>query len=1400
MTDFFLLRMDWLYFFYGLGFFVLGGAGFHLARRNTASLPWFWLGMFGLLLGIVEWWESKDYILGDSLLSEAGRNGLLFLSFIALLEFGRRGCLTLGVIFLGEWFTFLLIGIVGIGTGLGGEDYFQPLARFGLALPGSALGVVALAVLMRREKRKLRWWLGGASMVMGVYMVLGGLTPPPSSVWPATIWNTAEFSRLTGLPIQLARGVTVLLLGVLLFGYAQRVGRNLLLSRRRRRILRILIFLLLLSFLGGGFSMEVLERLSRSTLREQITSDLTNMGNRIAREIYAADGAAMALAGMSHDHDFFSSFEQRNQVEADQHVDRFASLIPYSVVYLMDREGTVVSTSNRKHQNSFFGKNYKFRPYFARAIGGQAGSYYAYGVTSGEPGYYASFPVTGDQGEVTGVAVVKKTLSFEELGVIKKDNFFYLVDANGVVLVANQVKQILRPLWPLALERRLALEKSRQFGDLRFEAPPILDREIQSQDELMLQKKRHLAGRMVINPDGWSLILLSEEQTTPLLRLFGMTVALLLASIIGVAYLMLRRDEWVDSRLRKLSRAVEQSPASVVITDRRAIIEYVNPIFCALTGYTEAEIIGQDPRILQSGATSRETYQQLWQTILAGQVWRGEFLNRKKSGELFWESAVISPVSNEEGEITHFLSIKEDITARKQVEQFLRESEARFRKLAELSPIGVYLTNGSGNYLYANPEWCRMAGMSQAEAFGTGWQSALHPEDREAFIAAWNEWINKRTGRWEREYRFRIREGEERWVWGVAAPLSDDDGVINDFIGITLDITERKALEIQLMTAKEVADAASQAKSAFLANMSHEIRTPMNAVIGMSYLCMQTALTDKQKDYIGKIHSSATSLLRIINDILDFSKIEANHVSMEVIDFTLEEVLSGLLSVVSIKAYEKNIELLIETAEEIPSGLKGDPLRLGQILLNIANNAIKFTEKGEVAVITEVLQQGADFIRLQFTVRDTGIGLTPEQIDGIFQSFTQADSSITRKYGGTGLGLTISKRLIELMDGSIRVESTPGKGSRFVFDVLLGVSNRMQTESKSEGFGAHIDFSKTLSGLKVLLVEDDEINQQVVRELLKQVNITVLLAEDGKQAIDKVATESLDGVLMDMQMPVMDGLTATREIRKMSRFDSLPILAMTANIMSGDREACLEAGMQDYIAKPIEPKLLYATLARWVRKQPEMDKNHLLPVLSGIDISTGLRNIAGNLSLYRTVLLRFARNQVGVGLIMMQFLAERDYESLEGAAHSLKGVASMIGAKRLSILAGTIEKSAMALDEEGELASLLEEMVGELERVVLSIEEKLVTSESAANKIHSKVTHLDRDRLAPLMQAAVNLLLMFDSSAEKVVNEMVPLVPDGQSKERLHAIQKALDSYDFEKGLTLLRSWAQDEKIELEES
>jgi signal transduction histidine kinase/CheY-like chemotaxis protein/HPt (histidine-containing phosphotransfer) domain-containing protein len=487
--------------------------------------------------------------------------------------------------------------------------------------------------------------------------------------------------------------------------------------------------------------------------------------------------------------------------------------------------------------------------------------------------------------------------------------------------------------------------------------------------------------------------------------------------------------------------------------------------------------------------------------------------------------------------------------------------------------------------------------------------------------------------------------------------------------------------------ARAEAEAASRHKSEFLANMSHEIRTPMNAIIGLSHLALRTGLPPRQHDYIGKVHRAATALLGILDDILDISKIEAGRMDLEVLEFELDEVFTRVSTFTASRAVDKGLELDLRIEPGVPLGLKGDSLRLGQVLTNLVNNAIKFTGSGRVSLVASAEQAGETTARIRFDVTDTGIGIAAPDLERLFQPFTQADGSISRRYGGTGLGLAISRRLVESMGGEITVVSQPGAGSTFSFAITFEravgprradafATSRPQAVEGPIGERAEPDPS-SLTGLRVLLVEDNEINRQIARELLSDAGAQVTEAHNGVQALDALArlpADHFDVVLMDVQMPDMDGMEAVRRIRLDERLRSLPVVAMTAHAMQREREQCLRAGMDDHVPKPLDPDAFLQTVLRWGRRRQVVTspEEGTRAAASGeepvLDRDEGLRRAGGKARLRRELLQRFVDSHHALLQPLDEAFARGDPQAAARASHTLRGVVGALGGLRLQAL------------------------------------------------------------------------------------------------------------------------------------
>jgi len=952
-------------------------------------------------------------------------------------------------------------------------------------------------------------------------------------------------------------------------------------------------------------------------------------------------------------------------------------------------------------------------------------------------------------------------------------------------------------------------------------------------------------------------------------------------------------------------------------------IDYVSPSCRRISGYSTDEI-AKNPGLLNEmiHPDDQAIYENhMAQDFDSTEAVSLEFRITTQSVEERWIAHTCQPVYGPDGAFRGRRVSNRDVTEQKQFVIALREAEERFRSIVEglKREHLFYIHNADGVFTYLSPSVQEVLGYSADEFMNRG-ESILTDNPINEAVKQNTEHTLK--GRQQSSFEMEVfhKDGRTRLLEVTNVPIFDEQNTVIGVGGVAHDITERKQMETSLkervnelasarramlnmmedlQAAQEKANEANKAKGDFLANMSHEIRTPMNAVIGMAHLALKTDLTAKQQDYITKIQSSANSLLGIINDILDFSKIEAGKLDMESVDFNLEDVLDNLAGLISVKAREKeDLEVLFATAKDVPRYLVGDPLRLGQVLINLANNALKFTDSGEIVVSTELIEKNKDQVALKFSVNDTGIGLTQEQVNTLFEAFSQADSSITRQYGGTGLGLSISKRLVEMMGGEIWVKSEHGRGSTFSFTGNFGLgkekakrrfkpspdlrglkalvvddnatsreilkdmlesfsfevipaatgeeglaelekstretpfelvimdwklpgidgieaSKRIKKQTNLpktppiilvtaygrddviqqaeqaglEGFllkpispsvlfdtimqtmGRDIpsasrvkqdkdretEILEHIRGARVLLVEDNDINRQVANEILKDVGVHVSMVNNGKEAVEAVKENDYDAVLMDIQMPVMDGYTATREIRKWehelkaqssklktndtaelsafslepsARAKRMPIIAMTAHAMAQDHEKSLNAGMNDHITKPIDPNQLFAALGKWIQPFPERGESAERPSISettpdividpaaedifpaslpGFDLATGVNRLRGNRSIYKKLLLDFAAGYTGTAEEIRKTLDLDEMDQAHHLVHSLKGAAGNIAATDLLAAASELETLVRKQGKDGDvspdlLKAKFQEMENALQQAINSVQ------------------------------------------------------------------------------------------------
>lgn len=769
----------------------------------------------------------------------------------------------------------------------------------------------------------------------------------------------------------------------------------------------------------------------------------------------------------------------------------------------------------------------------------------------------------------------------------------------------------------------------------------------------------------------------------------------------------LQSENALKSSEARLRAMIEALPIPVTLNNQHGEITYLNPAFVAVFGYTHAEIptlADWWPRAYPDAAY-REWVADTWAQRIErskrdSQAFEPlEVAIRAKDGST---RVVLASAASLFGNFDdeHMVALI-DITPSKQAEMSLRLSEERFDLAMRAANDGLWDWNMQTDAIYFSPRWKSMLGYADSELENSfaAWEQLSHDEDRARILAMIEDCVAGRAEGFSAELRMRHQDGHWVDILSRATLIRDQDGKAIRMVGTHVDISDHKRIQRNLTEARQGAEAATKAKADFLACMSHEIRTPMNGIIGLTQLALNQKMHPELQDFLEKIYQSSQSLMGILNDILDFSKLEAGQVSIESIPFELGAVLDNLRFLFEETAALKALELHLEIAEGVPNELVGDALRLQQVLSNLISNALKFTERGQVSLFIAPVEITPSKATIAFAVEDTGIGMSEQVKSKLFQEFTQADSSITRRFGGTGLGLVISRNLLQLMGGDFSVESTVNRGSRFSFALTFALPATKKTRRTGQrvkqvpgDLRRNLEIlAAPLRGTTILVVEDNAINQKVVCEFLKVSGIRTVVANNGEEALMLLEHEHFDAILMDLHMPVMGGAEATEHIRGNPRYRDLPIIALTAGVMEDERERCFAAGMNDFVAKPINPQQLMQVLATWVQgsapaepppaEPPPAEPAAVTaedplsePRLAGFDLASPLFLLGGDQSMLGELLRGFKQDMAGVPEQIREKAEAGDLNAAREIAHKIKGSAGNVGAMDLHKIAQQLEK------------------------------------------------------------------------------------------------------------------------------
>ena len=1435
-------NMDLIFFFYGISFLVLS----MICRafwRITHQYAWLWLAHFGLFHGVNEWLDMIAISFNDNPTFKWVRLIVMTLSFLCLLESGRNGLIknTNGLIkntfksVRSIWIYPVLISICLSSIHSLNFSDVNAMMRYTFGLCG---GIFAAAWIFYSFKSR-RFHRYTTTGLMICYALAAGIVVPKASFFPATILNQELFLIWTNIPIQLIRGVSALLISVQLWFYycqydpqtnsIRNESQAIIKSRFGYTMLLITIFII-----SGIFLTDFFEKIANKKIQTEIEIQTRTVVAMIdTSQIMTLDGTP-ADFNQSDYKKLWQQMEELVQSNLDlaAHIHILRSQgekIFYSATFSrVNRDDPEVGTE-------YIHPSVQLHDAFEKKQRGISEPY-----LDGSETVISSFVPILDSNTQQLLTVFVIDLNAEKFNRMKS-----LYRLNGIVLIL-----------PFTLFAFMFFE----FADSEFNRRKIGKNLLDAEMKFRTIYDSNCEAVMLLNKTRFF------ECNKAALKLFGCSTQLQLCSL----------------------HPADLSPPK--------------------------QSCDRDSLILSN--------QLIAEAFEKGNL-RFEWIHKRfDTNELIFTEVVLNLIELNGEKIIH--TTIHDISQRKLQENTIRASEQQFQAIFNATSSGIALLQNR-KVVRCNQQLEGIFGYDVGELENKSTQ--LWYPDEATYISVGEQFYKQHVN--QVELQFRRKDGS--LFWGkIRGQLIDTANSDKGTVVIVDDVTNEHNATRELEEAKELAENSTKMKSDFLANMSHEIRTPMNTIIGMSHLTLKTDLTPKQYNYIKKVQSSGQHLLGIINDILDFSKIEAGKLAIENVDFEFQHVLDNVVNLLNEKTQDKGLGLLFDIDRRIPKYLQGDSLRLGQILINYINNAIKFTDKGEIIISVKVLDETERDVFVEFSVRDTGIGLRQEQKDKLFQSFQQADSSISRKYGGTGLGLAISKQLANLMHGDVGVESEIGKGSNFWFTAKLGKTTahrkdlistinfrdrRMLVVDDSETSAARlndllasmtfnvtqvlsgkqalseiqiaedagsqynivfldwrmsgmsgletakaiqalplkvlpsiimvtaygrdevikeielagiediivkpVDTSilldvimrvfddnenmticevssisenlKTIAGATILVVEDNEFNQEVALGLLENAGFYVDIAEDGHKAIEKISVKNYDAVLMDMQMPVMDGVSTTIAIRKNALFNDLPIIAMTANALQQDRDKCISAGMSDYITKPIDPEELSRVLLKWIKPKCEkmiasvqtVDSNTTvtdLSIIDGLDAKLGLKCVAGNRLFYLKTLHNYVNNQEDMPHQLRVSLDADDYVTAERIAHTSKGICGSVGMTPLQKIAEKLEmmiKARFSRDDIDVEIAIYEKM---LLKMISDLKEKLPSKVT----VQTPISNNEKAKINEIVTKLKQLLSENDGKAEDIYEGNIDLFRTILERNVFIELNNAIQEFHYRKALKIL--------------